>query len=72
MYSTDPCSDHILVYSTDPCSDHILVYSTDPCSDDILVYSTDPCSDDMEKDFKDLKAEFAAAKIHAFPDFDSK
>ena len=48
------------------------MYSTDPCSDDILVYSTDPCSDDMEKDFKDLKAEFAAAKIHAFPDFDSK
>ena len=29
-------------------------------------------SDDMEKDFKELKAEFTAGKIQAYPDFDSE
>ena len=29
-------------------------------------------SEDMEKDFKELKAEFTAGKIDAFPDFDSR
>ena len=29
-------------------------------------------TEDMEKDFKELKAEFTAGKIQAYPDFDSE
>ena len=29
------------------------------------------CTEDMEKEFLELKAEFSAGRIQAFPDFDS-